>query len=161
MADPTETTDPPVEELSFNTTLEGRPFTIDGHPYLIKHPDAFSLRDGGLIEFKRVQIWKLLMLPDRSNEQEVATERLLREFCVSVTTAPSEAIDKLAPAQLLEAFMAFSSLRSGQRAAAEAYRELMDALTEAVPIPGRPSSPDSPASTEATPSAGGPTSPAA
>jgi hypothetical protein len=151
-----------MAELSFSTTLQGQPITIDGRPYSIKHPDAFSLRDSGLLEIKRVQIWKLLQL-QRTPEQDEILVDLLVEFCQMVTDAPGELIEKMreSPAQLVNFAMAFMTLRSRQRGETEAnaMEEVTRAFEDAIPIPtrrGSPSSPDSADSSAAIPGPGGP-----
>lgn len=154
MADP-QTAQDPLDNLSFSTQLDGKPFIVDGATYQINHPDSFSLRDGGQIEIRRIQIWKYLNLAERTDEQERALEWLLLEYVDTVTDAPREVLERLAPSQRLQLATAFMSLRSGWRDSTEALQVLADALREAVEIPGSPSSPGSADSSAATPSAGG------
>lgn len=140
--------------LSFHTTLTGRPITIDGRPYEIRHPESFSIRDTGLVEIQRIRIFEFLAKV-RTPEEDVALEQMLIAFCQLVITAPPEVVARLSPAQLLEAATAFLELRPRHGGAVEAA-----ATATAAPMPpGSPSFLDSADSSAAAPGTGGPPTP--
>jgi len=97
--------------LDLSTLHQGAPVTIDGAPYMIRHPDALSLGGIKRLEADAPVIQGLLQQDALTPAEDVRLSELLGRVCEAVLDAPAAVVATLSDAHRLLIVRRFTQLR--------------------------------------------------